>query len=687
MQSQSAPNNPKPTRRHRAALIAILSLAVFLHFFRLDQEGFANTYYAAAVKSMLMSWHNFFFASFDPAGFVSVDKPPLGLWVQALSARVLGFSGFSLLLPQALAGVLSVALLYHLVQRVFGPGAGLIAALTLALSPISVAANRNNTMDGQLVLICLLAVWAVTLATERGRLRWLFLCAVLLGLGFNIKMLQAYMVLPACFLLYFLAARLPWSKRLVHLALATLVLLAVSFSWALLVDSIPPEARPFVGSSRDNTVMELVIGHNGAARLGQIAGLIGLDWQRGRPATDRSSPPGKTPPTPPSPPTASNAPAAGFRDETGAPGIGRLFNRQLAGQIAWFLPAALLSALAIAWSGGTLWPLTHRRQALVLWVVWLLPQAVFFSYAGLFHRYYLEMMAPAIAALLGGGLISAWQDYRAALIDLPDDSGRRRVVAEIKGWLLPAVVLLALITQLAILNLFPGWQTWLGYLVGGWTLIALLGLVGLRLVAPALRGRQGVTGAELGNFSRWLSAAGILSLMIIPAAWSLTPLIYGGESGLPFAGPELAGKPRPAATPQFSMLNKFLLQARDGETFILATRNAREAAPLILSTGQAVMAVGGFSGSDQILTAGQLARIVGRGEVRFFLIPAPQARPPNSVPPGGNLLPQQPPGRPDDPLAWVKANCRPIPNQAWKAPAGHPGEPVLLLDCAILRRP
>jgi len=200
-----------PTARvwHRIALAGILLLALFYSFFRLEQEGYGNLYYAAAVKSMLTSWHNFFFVSFDPGGFVTVDKPPLGLWVQAVSAALFGFNGLSLLLPQALAGVVSVALLYHLVRRTFGPTAGLLAALVLALTPISVAANRNNTMDSQLVLVLLLAAWAVLRATETGRLRWLLACAVLVGLGFNIKMLQAYLVLPAFYLLYLIAPQVP----------------------------------------------------------------------------------------------------------------------------------------------------------------------------------------------------------------------------------------------------------------------------------------------------------------------------------------------------------------------------------------------------------------------------------------------------------------------------------------------
>ncbi|MGD1994160.1 MAG: glycosyltransferase family 39 protein, partial [Anaerolineae bacterium] len=251
----------------RLALIGVLLLATFLHVFRLRQEGFANLYYAAAVKSMLTSWHDFFFISFDSAGFVTVDKPPLGLWIQAGSAALFGFNGLSLLLPQVVAGILSVLVLYHLVRRTFGPTAGALAALALAITPISIAANRNNTMDSQLVLVLLLAAWAVLRAVETGRLRWLLLCAGLVGLGFNIKMLQAYLVVPAFALLYLVAAPVGWWKRLLHLTLAGGILLAVSLAWVIAVDLTPADARPYVGSSSNNTVTELIVGHNGLARL------------------------------------------------------------------------------------------------------------------------------------------------------------------------------------------------------------------------------------------------------------------------------------------------------------------------------------------------------------------------------------------------------------------------------------
>ena len=183
---------------------AIVLLGAFLRFYELGAYSIGNTYYAATVQSMLTSWHNFFFASFEPGGSVTVDKPPLGLWIQAVSAYFLGVNGFALALPQALAGVLSILLLYTMVKRQFGTWAGLIAALLLAITPVTVSTERNNTIDGLLVFVLLLATWAFLRAVRLGRFRYLLLGVFLIGLGFNIKMLQAFMPLPALYALYLL---------------------------------------------------------------------------------------------------------------------------------------------------------------------------------------------------------------------------------------------------------------------------------------------------------------------------------------------------------------------------------------------------------------------------------------------------------------------------------------------------
>ncbi|MBI5304638.1 MAG: glycosyltransferase family 39 protein [Chloroflexi bacterium] len=646
------------------SLSAILCLALFLHFFRLDQEGFANLYYAATVKSMLMKWHNFFFASFDPGGFVTVDKPPLGLWIQASSATIFGFSGWSLLLPQAIAGVLSVALLYHLVARVFGVWAGVIAALALTVTPISIAANRNNTMDSQLVFVLLLAAWMVMLAIDRGQLRWLLASAILVGIGFNIKMLQAFMVLPAFWLAYLIAARTKWYWRVAHLAVATIVLAFVSFAWVVVVDLTPADQRPFVGSSKDNTEMELIVGHNGLARLGAMASWLGLrnapmPGQRPQAAQPAIKPqfnpppgqlaqPPRFQPQPGQP--APNAPAPGggpTSNETGDPGIFRLFNKQLAGQSSWLLPLALLGMLVLAielFLARHDSRITHRAssntfQSWLLWSGWLVPQIIFFSFAGLFHRYYLEMLAPALAALVGAGIAAMWHAY-----------ARR----EWRGIFLPIAILATAAVQAIILLQFAQWNGWLMPVVMGLGALTSSALMILFLLPrhPAIQIAQCA-----------FAVAGVLALLIAPTVWSFTPLM-SADSGLPFAGPELATRPsRPANLPNENRLIEYLRANRGGAKFLVATMNANTAAPLILATGEPVMTLGGFGGNDQILTPEQLSARVAQNEVRFFWL-ASQAN------------------QNADLTRWVSEHCARIVQPNQPQPAPNPGSAQTLYDCA-----
>src|SRR5947209_1419109 len=279
---------------HRLALGGIMLISIFMNFFQLGQNGFGNLYYAAGIRSMLDNWHNFFFVSYDPGGFVTIDKPPLGFWLQVASAKLLGFTPFSVFLPQAIAGVLSVLLLYYLVRRHFGVVAGLLAALALALSPISVVTNRNITIDSTLALVLLVGAWAVMRAAETGRLRWLLLSAAIVGIGFNVKMLEAYLVVPAYILLYLLAAPISIWKRVGHLALAGVVLLAISLSWALAVDLTPASLRPYVGSSQNNSEISLALGYNGINRL---IGQFGRGGNTTAPNRNGGVFPGGAPPT------------------------------------------------------------------------------------------------------------------------------------------------------------------------------------------------------------------------------------------------------------------------------------------------------------------------------------------------------------------------------------------------------
>ncbi|MBL8046770.1 MAG: glycosyltransferase family 39 protein [Anaerolineales bacterium] len=656
-----APNTQPTQLWHRATLAAIIGLAIFLHFFNLDANGYGNLYYAAAVKSMGQSWHNFFYVSFDPGGFVSVDKPPLGLWVQVWATQRLGFSGWAMHLPQALAGVLCVPLTYWLARRYFGPTAGVLAALFLTLTPISIAANRNNTMDAQLVLTSLLAAWAALKAAEAGKLKWFLLSALFIGLGFNIKQLQAFLILPAVLGLYFLFAPTPWLRRILNLALASVLIGVVSLAWGLAVDATPASARPFVGSSTNNTVMELITGHNGTTRLGQIAGAVGLSGgpnnqgqfpPNGQPGQGPNfNPQGGQPPQ--GPPNDDAGPGRGpnggggpMGNETGNASVFRLFNSQLAGQASWLLPLALVS-LALLW----------RKPAAWLWGLWLIPQVIFFSFAGLFHRYYLEMLSPAIAILAGAGLVQIW------------DVGNR------SKWALLAALVGGVAVEIFIVSAFPTWAVWLVPVVSVAALIAAV-LIWRNRPAASL-------------------AVTVLALLIAPAAWSVTPLI-STDVALPFAGPELLQRNgngqavfqvrRTQNVEGSTQLTQYLLSQRNGEKWLAATLNANTAAPIILQTGEPVIALGGFSGRDNILTAEQLAQMVSAGDVRFFLMSEQRGpQPPQGN--AGNNVPTPPQAENNSLTQWITANCQTVPSNLWQGNSSQPvntgpGGATQLYDCA-----
>ncbi len=724
-----------------AALATVLLLALGLYTFRLDQNGFGNPYYAAAVKSMLQSWHHFFFVSFDPGGFVSVDKPPLGLWVQVVSAKLFGFSGLSLLLPQAVASVVSIAVVCGLVRRSFGPLAGLLAALAQALTPITVAAARNNTSDVVLVLILLLAAGAVLRATETGRLRWLVLGAALVGAGFNVKMLEAFLPLPAYYLEYLVAARRSWRARLAHLSVATIVLLGVSLSWAAVVDLTPADQRPYVGSSADNTVRNLIFGYNGMTRL---LGMFGPGGPGGPPPQPGGDPPGSAAPgapagSSPSPagvpgmaagvaPPFGSPPGAGFPPgpPPGGPGWGpggggengaasplRLINQQLGGQISWLMPLALFGLAAAVGRQRRRWPLDRQQQSLLLWGTWLLTTAAFFSVAGMFHRYYLVMLAPPIAALVGIGGTALWADYR--------QPGPR-------GWLLPVALLTTCAVQLRLLADYPEWSDRLTLPVGGLCVATALTLAAGRLW-PRLR-RPAVSAVAV-------STAG-LALLVAPAGWAAYPAVetegmrnmlpfagplasgaagpFGGPPpggppppggalpvGMPswgpppgatltpFGGPPPAGGPPPPGMDSAASHPRFLryVQANRGSArFLFAVPSSMQAAPAIIATGEPVMALGGFAGADPILTTDHLASLVADGTVRFFLLPAAGGFGPGG---GGPVGPGQ-----AELTRWVDDHCPTVPAEVWggdgsaSAPrfsAPTVGSGMQLYDCVNVAAP
>ncbi len=673
---------PRRLAAHHAALAGVIALSVFFEFFRLNREGFANLYYAAAAKSMGTSWHDFYFVSYDSGGFVSVDKPPVGLWLQVWSSKLFGFHGWSLLAPQAAAAVASVAILYHLVARVFGRWPGVAAALVLAVTPVTVSASRNNTSDVVLVFALLLAAWAVTIATERASLRWLLAGAALVGVGFNIKMMQAYLVVPALAALYFLGMTGGWRARFGHLFAALVVMVAVSMSWAVTVELTPADQRPYVGSTQDNSVFDLMWNHNGLARLLPGRGLFGRNNPSPAPQPDAQQATvqpaqGQQPQQPaqgqqpavqgqPGPPAQGaqgqpnqGGPGGPGGGETGERGVFRLFNQQLAGQASWLLPLALIGLVAAAGQHRPRWPLERKHQALVLWGTWLVTNVVFFSAANLFHRYYLVMLGPPVAALCAAGFAALWRQYR---------HGDWRSV------LLPLAIAGSAAVEFVILGDYPEWRR---------RLLAALAVAGassaLLFAAPvaARLVRRQVPGIVLTG----VMIAGFLALLAAPTAWAAVTVWDGqSSSGLPAAGPVAGGRFGPPAgagvSPSADPLVAYLSANRGDTEFILATVSSQQGSSIILATGEPVMALGGFSGGDPILTAQELEQAVASGKVRFFLLqgtgapagPAPAV----GVPVAGDAPVQRQPaagpggGQQGANAAWVSAHCTAVPVALWR---------------------
>ena len=553
---------------HRAALAAILGLASALDLVRLDRNGWANAYYSAAVRSMLSSWHNFLFASFDPGGLVSVDKPPLALWVEAASAKLFGYSGVAILLPEALAGIAAVWLLYLLVARHFGRIAGLVAALALAVSPVSVAVNRDNNPDALFVFLLVAATWAGLRAVESGRLRWLVGCAVLVGLAFNTKMLAAGIVVPGLALAYLFFAQTSLRARLGHLAVAGGVLAAVSAAWIVAVDLTPAADRPYVGSTTDNSALSLALGYNG---LGRVTGQTG----------------------------GTSFGGGGLGGAfSGTPGFFRLLNDALGDQGAWLFPLAIVGAASAA-----IWAVRRRRAQLGPLVAlggWFLAGALVFSYSsGIIHTYYLSALAPVTSALAGIGVVSLARDARRAgpWAALP----------------LLAVVFTAWL-QVALLHR-SDYLPWLSGIVVAAAVAAGIALVALA-VFPEWRLRGRVAAAALV-----VATAGFLAA---PAAWSESTQKAAVNGVFPGAGPNYLGGNSGrggfrGTSADVDAALAYVEAHGAASRFALIVSSEQEAAPYVIA-GKPVSSLGGFTGRETVLTNAYLASLLRSGEARYFLL-------------------------------------------------------------------
>lgn len=510
---------------------------------------------------MLTSWHNFFFVSAEPGGSVTIDKPPLGLWFQVISAYFLGVNGFALALPQAIAGTLCVPLLYRMVSKYFNRAAGLIAALVIAFTPVAVSVDRNNTMDSTLIFTLLLATWMFLKAIETDKLRFLWLGAMLIGVGFNIKMLQAFLPLPALYVTYFDNTHHKWWKKIKHLTGATAILLVVSFAWPIAVDLTPASERPYIGSSAGNSAMELVVGYNGLDRL-----IYPTSFQGQQDVVYLGS------------------------SETGNASITRLFTPPLAPEVSWLIPFALLGLL-FAFSLLKQNELSSMQWAsLTLWGAWLAIGMTFFTVAHFFHAYYMAMLALPLAALVG---ISLWSIWRTL-----DKAYWKGVLA----LMVPSSI--TLVFHLYLLANYPDQKAWL---IPAMLVLMTLGAVGV-LIQKAQQ--------------KWIVMTGIglvmAAVFLAPFTWAvLTTLNPSPYRMLPRSGPLI---PEVDLDLEFEAILAYIEPRTQDMAYMLAVQSSFTGAPFILETGRPVLYMGGFAGKDPVVSVDDLVQMVANGELAYLLI-------------------------------------------------------------------
>jgi 4-amino-4-deoxy-L-arabinose transferase-like glycosyltransferase len=659
---------PERARLGHLALVPILALSAVLSTHKLAQNGYANTFYSAGVKSMLKSWHNFLFVSFDPGGLLTIDKPPLALWVQAASAQLFGFSPLSLLLPEAVISVVSVAVLYLILSRRLGIAAALAGALALAVFPSFVAVSRDNGVDPLLILLMILACGAALNAIEDGRLRWLIACAVLVGLAFNTKTLAVYLIVPGIALAYLLCAPGTRYRRMGMLAAAGVVLGVVSFLWIAVVELTPASKRPYVGSSTNNTELGLTFEYNGFGRVeGELGGPGNVPVAEG--ALVRATPALPHhyvhPPTPAQrarlialtrreaarraqllkQQSSTYLPDGRLRDPIvfgGASGPLRLFEQKLADQGSWMLPFALIGLIAFATlifaraqtGAGQRMRRNPQLAVLIVFGGWLLLEvAILDSSKGIVHPYYISAVAPGAAAMIAAGCVAFVQFAR-----------RRdwRIV------LLPVAVAATVVVQVAILDYQHYIQWFVPVLIAG-ALIGLAAMTVRRLAAPAM-------------------ALLVCLLLAAPAEYAKTTWLAPVQGTFAAAGPHQAtgdgGYGINAVDLGFDRnLIHYVSTHRPGTRWSVLSVAAPTAAPMIL-LGSPAGALAGYSGTDPALNGPGLARLVSSGQARYVVLGGAYSSR------GGNLASKA-----------VLRDCPQVPYRAWHGPVPSPYE-LVLFDCA-----
>jgi 4-amino-4-deoxy-L-arabinose transferase-like glycosyltransferase len=590
-------SRPRAWLVRQAPLLGLMILTALLYLVNLTSSGWANSFYSAAVQAGSQNWEAFFYGSSDAANAITVDKPPASLWLMALSVRVFGLSSFAILLPEAIMGVATVALVYVIVRKHFPVATALVAGGALALTPVAALMFRFNNPDALLVLLMTLAVFFTLKGIESGRLRWMLWAGAMIGLGFLTKQLQAFLIVPGLAAAYLWMSPRRFGTRILHLlgALGTLVLSAGW--WVAIVELVPASMRPYIGGSQTNSFLELTFGYNGLGRItGNETGSVGGG-------------------------------GGGTGGNWGATGILRLFEGEIGGQITWLLPAALVVMVAgfvLLWRTPRTDP---RRVVLFLFSGWLVVTALAFSFmAGIFHAYYTVALAPPLAGVVavGGSLLWARRGEPWARI------------------ILAATTLGSGMWAYALLSEATDWLPWLKWLV-----LALAFAAAALLLLPK-RGRM------LANATLALT---LVSALLAPAAYTIETVSTGHTGSIVTAGPTVSGsqggpggggggfgggqggpgggtgtagtQTRPTGGGGMggllgggtvsSSVVKLLSANASKYTWVAAAVGSNNASGYQLQSGEPVMAIGGFNGSDPSPTLAQFKAYVAAGTIHYFV--------------------------------------------------------------------
>ncbi|MEU1436906.1 glycosyltransferase family 39 protein [Streptomyces sp. NPDC005786] len=635
---------PEDPRWARPAFLAMLLVITLAYLWNLGASGYANSFYSAAVQAGSQSWKAFFFGSLDSSNAITVDKPPATLWPMALSVRIFGLHSWAILAPQVLMGAATAGVLYASVRRRFSAAAGLITMAVFALTPVAALMFRFNNPDALLALLMTATVYCVLRAMENGRTKWLVWAGVAVGLAFLSKTLQAFLILPPLAVLYAVFAPVSVRKRFGQLGLSALAMTVAGGWWVAIVELWPASSRPYIGGSQNNSFLELTFGYNGLGRInGEETGSVG----------------------------GGGGPGGGSGGQWGETGIGRMFNSEIGSQISWLLPAALILLVAGVWLTWRARRTDPARAAFLAWGSSLLMTAAVFSFmAGIFHQYYTVALAPYLAALIGMGATVLWEErsrwWAGATL-----AGTVAVTAywsyvllgrtpDYQPWLRPTVLIAGVLGALGLLLVSRLGRQLALAAVGLGFAASLAGPVSYTVstlntghqgsIVTAGPSSGGMGGPGGGGGGRGPGGGGGMQP---PGQGGKPGAQRGGGMGQPPTGtPPGQGRQQggtgttqpgqlPGAMPgagegtrggggggMGGLLNgasvdaaaeKLLAANADDYTWAAAAIGSQNAASYQLATGEPVMAIGGFNGSDPSPTLSQFRKYVEDGRIHYFV--------------------------------------------------------------------